>query len=190
MAERARNMRQLLIEAGIEEINRVGVTDFSVRRVAQECGVSCAAPYKHFKDRREFVAAIIEYVNGQWSVRQEEILRSCDGGLQAQIVEVVVGYIRFLMEKPWFRSILMLKDAEFDNIYHKARGQMSSRSQMMEVEFFAQSGWDEAKIKRKLHLVRAILFGTVFLIDTGELEFSEEVLANVRRAVEREFDLP
>ena len=190
MAERARNMRQLLIEAGIEEINKVGVTDFSVRRVAQACGVSCAAPYKHFKDRREFIAAIIEYVNGQWSVRQEEILRDCDGGLREQIVEVVVGYIRFLMEKPWFRSILMLKDAEFDNIYHKARGQMSSRSQRMEQEFFAQSGWDEQKIKRKLHLVRAILFGTVFMIDTGELEFSEEVLENVRAAVEREFDLP
>lgn len=190
MAERARNMRQLLIEAGIEEINRVGVTDFSVRRVAQACGVSCAAPYKHFKDRREFVAAIIEYVNSQWSVRQEEILRSCGDDLRKQIVEVVVGYIRFLMEKPWFRSILMLKDAEFDNIYHRARGQMSSRSQMMEAQFFAQSGWDERKIKRKLHLVRAILFGTVFMIDTGELEFSEEVLENVRAAVEREFDLP
>ena len=52
MAERVKNMRQLLIEAGIEEINRSGVTDFSVRRVAMECGVSCAAPYKHFKDRR------------------------------------------------------------------------------------------------------------------------------------------
>lgn len=190
MAERARNMRQLLIEAGIEEINRVGITEFSVRRVAQACGVSCAAPYKHFKDRREFIAAIIEYVNGQWSVRQEEILSACGGDLRSQIVEVVVGYIRFLMEKPWFRSILMLKDAEFDNIYHKARGQMSSRSQRMEQEFFAQSGWDGAKIRRKLHLVRSIMFGTVFLIDTGELEFGEEVLENVRMAVEREFDLP
>ena len=123
MAERIKNMRQLLIEAGIEEINRVGVADFSVRRVAQACGVSCAAPYKHFKDRRGYVAAIIEYVNEQWYERQEEILSACTGGLREQIVEVVVGYVRFLVEKPWFRSILMLKDEEFDNIYHKSRGQ-------------------------------------------------------------------
>jgi len=183
-------MRQLLIEAGIEEINRVGAADFSVRRVATACGVSCAAPYKHFKDRREFIAAIIEYVNEQWSVRQEEILGSCGNGLQEQIVEVVVGYVAFLMEKPWFRAILMLKDAEFDNLYHKTRGQMSSRSQRMEAEFFAQSGWDEVKIKRKLHLVRAILFGTVFLIDAGELPYDDDVIGNVRLAVEREFDLP
>ena len=190
MAERARNMRQRLIEAGIEEINRVGVTDFSVRRVATACGVSCAAPYKHFKDKREFVAAIIDYVNEQWRVRQEEIIAVCEGGLREQIVEVVVGYVRFLMEKPWFRSILMLKDAEFDNIYHKARGQMSSRSQQMEAEFFAQSGWEPEKIRRKLHIVRAILFGTVFLVDTGELCYDESVLETVRAAVDREFDLP
>ena len=190
MAERVKNMRQLLIEAGIEEINRSGVTDFSVRRVATACGVSCAAPYKHFKDRREFIAAIIEYVNEQWYVRQEEILTSCEGGLREQIVQIVEGYLRFLMEKPWFRSILMLKDEEFDNIYHKARGQMSSRSQRMEADFFAESGWDQEKIKRKLHIVRAILFGTVFLIDTGELSYDESVLETVRVAVDREFDLP
>lgn len=190
MAERMKNTRQLLIEAGIAEINRVGVSDFSVRRVAQECGVSCAAPYKHFKDKRDFIAAIIEFVNGQWQQRQEEILSSCTGGLREQIVETVVGYLRFLMEKPWFRSILMLKDAEFDNIYHKARGQMSSRSQQMETEFFADSGWDQAKIKRKLHIVRAVLYGTVFLIDTGELAYDESVFDTVRAAVDREFDLP
>ena len=189
MAERMKNMRQLLIEAGIEEINRSGVSDFSVRRVAAACSVSCAAPYKHFKDKRDFIAAIIDYVNGQWQQRQEEILAGCSGGLREQIVEVVVGYLRFLMEKPWFRSILMLKDAEFDNLYHKARGQMSSRSQQLQEQFFEQSGWEPEKVRRKLHLVRALLFGTVFLIDSGELEYSEAVLENVRSAVDREFDL-
>ncbi len=190
MAERVKNMRQLLIEAGIEEINRVGVADFSVRRVAQACGVSCAAPYKHFKDRRDFVAAIIEYVNEQWYVRQDDILADCTGGLREQIVSIVVGYVQFLVEKPWFRSILMLKDEEFDNLYHKTRGQMSSRTQKLEAEYFAESGWTREKVKRKLHIVRAILFGTVFLIETGELTFDDKALENVRAAVDREFDLP
>ena len=190
MAERVKNMRQLLIEAGIEEINRVGVTDFSVRRVAQVCGVSCAAPYKHFKDRQDYVAAIIEYVNGQWYERQGEILAGCTGGLREMIVENSVGYVRFLVEKPWFRSILMLKNDEFDNIYHKAQGQMSSRTQKLEKEFYAESGWEPEKMKRKLHIVRAILFGTVFLIETGELTFDDQLLERVRMAVDREFDLP
>lgn len=190
MAERAKNMRQLLIEAGMEEINRVGATNFSVRRVAENCGVSCAAPYKHFKDRHDFVAAIIEYVNGQWRVQQAEILRACGDDLHAKIVENFVGYLRFLMENPWFRSVLLLKNAEFDNIYHKTRGDTPSPSQRLEIEFYRQSGWDEAKMRRKLHLIRAYLFGTVFMIESGELEYNEELLSNVRMTIEREFDLP
>ena len=52
---RRRNTREELIKAGVEEINRYGVAGFSMRRIAQLCGVSCGAPYKHFGDRKEFI---------------------------------------------------------------------------------------------------------------------------------------
>lgn len=190
MAERNKNMREALILAGISEINEHGVHNFSIRRVAENCNVSCAAPYKHFKDKREFIAAIIEYVNEQWKQRQMEILETCGQSLREQIVEVSVGYVQFLMEKPFFRSILMLKDAEFDNIYHCTRGQMSSRSQQLEKEIFATGQWSEAVFRRKLHLIRSLLFGTVFLCDTGEITYSEDVLKELRHNLDREFDLP
>lgn len=190
MAERIKNMREVLILAGIDEINEHGVTGFSIRRVAEACQVSCAAPYKHFKDKREFIAAIIDYVNEQWRLRQQQVLAACGDSLREQIVEVAVNYVKFLMEKPFYRAILMLKDQEFDNIYHKKRGQLSSRSQQLEADFFAASGMDTPTLKRKLHVVRALLFGTVFMFDIGELEYSEEVLANFRYDIDREFDLP
>lgn len=190
MAERNKNMREDLVLAGIREINANGVHGFSVRRVAQSCGVSCAAPYKHFKDKRDFIVAIIEYVNEQWKQRQEEVLAACSDSYRERIVQVSVEYVRFLMEKPYYRSILTLKDEEFDNLYHRARGELSSRSQQMEREFFAQSGMDGATQRRKLHLVRALIFGTVFLIDAGELAYSLETMDNLRQAIDREFDLP
>lgn len=189
MAERIKNMREVLILAGISEINEQGVTGFSIRRVADACGVSCAAPYKHFKDKREFIAAIIEYVNDQWRERQRQVLASCGSTFREQIVEVSINYVRFLMEKPFYRSILMLKDAEFDNIYHKTRGQMSSRSQQLEQDFFAQCGWDAETQRRKLHLVRAMIFGTVFMFDTGELKYDEQTMEHLRFCIDREFDL-
>ena len=70
MSVRVKNMREVLLMAGISEINTQGVTGFSIRRVATACGVSCAAPYKHFKDKKEFIAAIIEFVNEEWRQRQ------------------------------------------------------------------------------------------------------------------------
>ena len=105
-------------------------------------------------------------------------------------MEISVNYVKFIMENPYFRSILMLKDEEYDNIYHKIRGQMSSRSQQLERDFFSGSGWDQTTIKRKLHMVRAMIFGTVFMLDTGELTYSDEVMINLRYNIDREFDLP
>lgn len=190
MAERNKNMREDLLQAGIREINAHGVHGFSVRRVAESCGVSCAAPYKHFRDKREFIAAVIEYVNEQWKRRQQEVLEACGDSLREQIVQVSVEYVKFLMEKPYFRSILMLKDEDFDNIYHRMRGEMSSRSQQLEAEFFASSGMDIPTQRRKLQIVRAMIFGTVFLYDTGELIYNETSIENLRMSLDREFDLP
>ena len=190
MAGRLGNMRERLVLAGIDEINTHGVTEFSIRRVAAACHVSCAAPYKHFKDKRHFVAAIIDHVNEQWHLRQQAVLARCSGGLREQIVEVCVEYVAFLMEKPHFRGVLMLKDDQFDNLYHKVRGQMSSTMQQMQAEFFSQIGYDEATIRRKRLLVRSLLFGSVFLFDAGEIEYGAEALENIRRSINREFDLP
>ena len=190
MSVRIKNMREVLLLAGISEINAQGVTGFSIRRVAAACGVSCAAPYKHFRDKKEFIAAIIEYVNAEWRQRQDEILAACGHDLRQQLVEVCCGYIHFLMEKPYFRSILLLKDDEFDNLYHRPRGALSSRSQQMEQEILTAYGWTPAVFRRKLHIVRSLLFGTMFMLDTGELEYNDETMDNFRHTIDREFDLP
>ena len=190
MSVRIKNMREVLLLAGISEINAQGVTGFSIRRVAAACGVSCAAPYKHFKDKKEFIAAIIDYVNGEWRQRQEEILAEYSGDLRRQLVEMTCGYIHFLMEKPYFRSILLLKDEEFDNIYHRPRGELSSRSQQLEKEIFQTNMFTPEAFKRKLHVIRALLFGTMFMLDTGELKYNEETIKNFRYSIDREFDLP
>ena len=99
--ERETDLRSALIQGGIEEINTYGVNDFSVRRVAGACHVSTAAPYKHFKDKKDFISAIIDFVNGQWAVVQTEVLEGCGDDPRKQLVEVSMAYLRFLMEKPY-----------------------------------------------------------------------------------------
>lgn len=190
MPPRQTNMRQALISAGIEEINANGVHQFSIRRVASACNVSCAAPYKHFRDKQDFIVAIIEYVNDQWHIRQQAVLDACGGSLRERIVEITVQYIRFLMEKPYYRAILMLKDDGFDNLYHRTKGQMHSLAQRLQEEYFYSMGFDKATCRRKLLLVRSMIFGSVFLFDSGELEYSEETVEHIRRTIDREFDLP
>ena len=69
--------RALLIRAGMEELNEYGAAHFSSRRVAKKCGVSSAAPYKHFKDVDAFIAAILKHIISLYSARQEKLLEDC-----------------------------------------------------------------------------------------------------------------
>lgn len=189
MSERTRNLRDELILAGIREINEKGIKGFSIRGVAEACGVSVAAPYKHFKDKKELMAAIIDYVNERWAERQEEIMKSTPDSLRAQIIEITLGYVRFLMERPNYRAILMLKDNEFDNMYHKKRTQFGSLTQTLNAELYAQSGYDEDTWNRKLMMVRSLIFGVVFLFDAGEFEYNEKSMEYLRFTLNREFEI-
>ncbi|MGN0969988.1 MAG: TetR/AcrR family transcriptional regulator, partial [Evtepia sp.] len=160
---RRNSKREDLIKAGIQEINKHGIAGFSMRRIADDCGLSCGAPYKHFENRKDFIAAVIEYVNGQWRVRQQELLDQYAGDLRRQIVEMSVGYVEFLMEHPHYRSILMLKDEEFDNTYHRLRGELSSPTQQLAQQFFDSVGMDDFTSRRKVYVVRSLIFGAVIL---------------------------
>ena len=186
MAQR-RNLRQDRILAGIEEINTYGASEFSVRRVAQACNVSSAAPYKHFQDKKEFISAIIDYVNEQWAVVQEEVLAFCGNDPRRQIVETAVSYVRFLMEKPYYRQILMLKNADFDNLFHRKRGELNSRTQQIMSRIQETYGLSDDVWRRKVLMIRSLLFGAVFMFDSGEFAYSEEALENLRYIIDREF---
>ena len=187
--ERSTNLRQDLILAGIEEINTYGANDFSVRRVAASCNVSTAAPYKHFRDKKEFISSIIEYVNEQWAGVQEQVLAACGGDPRTQMVEVCVAYTKFLMEKPYYRQILMLKNAEFDNLYHRERGELNSRTQQLMATVKQRYGFSDEVWERKALLVRSLLFGSVFVFDNGEFTYSEAALENIRYLINREFEI-
>lgn len=189
MSSRVENLREALILAGINEINANGIAGFSIRRVADACNVSCAAPYRHFKDKRDFIAAIIDYVNDQWAARQEEILAECGDTLREQIIEILLNYIKFLWENPSYRSILLLKDNEFDNLYHKKRTQFGSLTQTLEAELHTRSGYDEESWKRKVMTVRSLIFGAIFLFDAGEYEFNETNMEYLRYTINREFEI-
>ena len=182
-----RDLRQDLIEAGIEEINMYGANDFSVRRVASACGVSTAAPYKHFKDKKEFIGAIIDYVNEQWAVVQDQLLANCTDDPRTQMVTVAVGYVQFLMEKPYYRQTLMLKNAEFDNLYHRKRGEINSRTQQIMQRVKETYHLSDDKWARKCLMVRSLLFGSVFMFDSGEFEYNERTLEHLRYIIDREF---
>ncbi len=187
--KRNTDLRSDLIMAGIEEINTHGANDFSFRRVAAACNVSTAAPYRHFKDKKEFISAIIEFVNRQWAVEQDRVLSGCGTDPKTRMVEVATAYVKFLMEKPFYRQILMMKNADFDNLYHRKPGEINSVTQQIMASVRDAYNLSDEVWERKALTVRSLLFGSVFLFDCGEFAYNEQALENIRHVITREFEV-
>ncbi|MCB1854464.1 MAG: TetR/AcrR family transcriptional regulator [Halieaceae bacterium] len=52
------NLRAELLETAIEQLRSVGADDLSLRALARAVGVSQTAPYRHFADKGELLAAM------------------------------------------------------------------------------------------------------------------------------------
>jgi AcrR family transcriptional regulator len=92
------DLRRSLIEAGRMLLARNGTGGLSLREVAKVAGVSHTAPYRHFKDKADLLAAIAE--TGFEQLRadaQSTALNYIDDPLQ-QYTHCAARYVRFTVE--------------------------------------------------------------------------------------------
>ena len=102
------NLRQALIEAGIKIINEQGEPQLSLRKVAAACGVSHAAPYAHFKDKEELLAAMKSSVTEQFTAQLQRAIASATSAEQ-KILAMGRAYISFFSRNPDYFTFLFGK---------------------------------------------------------------------------------
>ena len=94
------DLRNSLIETGIELINENGINHFSLRRVAAICGVSHAAPYAHFKDIDDLLQAMSDHVSSQFMEALNTALQEQTSSGDDIVRKLGRAYISFFMEHP------------------------------------------------------------------------------------------
>lgn len=99
------NLRNNLIETGIELINCEGIQGFSLRKLAAKCNVSHAAPYSHFKDIDELICAMGEHVTKQFMEKLKEAMIGQEHSPQS-ISLLGRAYISFFIENPQYFQFL------------------------------------------------------------------------------------
>ncbi len=180
-------VRTRLILSGISELCEHGVRDFSLRRVALAAEVSCAAPYRHFKDKDELILEIIRYIFSKWQLLCREIESVCSDNSERLVIELAAANVGFWTANGNFRSVLMLEAGE--EVADSARAELrlfdapiisAVRSLAAEREFSADR---TASLE---YFVTALIYGTVMLVTTGKTKSSAEAISNVRRLLERE----
>lgn len=86
-------------EAALSAIAEVGPDGFTLREVARRLGVSHAAPYRHFKDKRALMTALA--AEGA-ELLGERISRALDGAgedLRARFLAAAHAYVRFAVDE-------------------------------------------------------------------------------------------
>ena len=100
------NVRSRLLFSGLKELETHGVSDFSLRRVAQDAGVSCAAPYRHFKDKDELISSVISFVVEGWTLLSRQITEIFASDPKALVTELSVAGLRFWIANGNFRTVI------------------------------------------------------------------------------------
>lgn len=104
------NLREELIENGLKILDTEGYDGFSLRKVAKACGVSHTAPYRHFKDKEELIAAIAAKVLHQFNDSLETAIAQYPGDVRGQVNEMGCAYVRFFVENPAYLRLLFFSD--------------------------------------------------------------------------------
>lgn len=99
------NLKNELIEKGLEYIDKNGVESLSLRKLADAAGVSCAAPYAHFKNKEDLLAAIQEYITQQFMDNLTKAASDCKDGSRL-LIDLGISYVRFFYENPLYYNFL------------------------------------------------------------------------------------
>jgi AcrR family transcriptional regulator len=100
------DLREALIDAALELIAERGVHGFSLAEATRRLGVTTAAPYRHFADRDDVLAAVAVRALQTFAALLADDAREADTPEQ-RLAAMARTYVRFAAEhRPMFETLL------------------------------------------------------------------------------------
>ena len=109
------NLKEALIEQGIELIHEEGIEKFSLRKVAKKVGVSATACYNHFGNIDELLRGMYSYVIDKFAIVLKQAVE--DNSCHYVTISMGVAYVEFFAKYPHYFNFLF--DSEYLNIQIK-----------------------------------------------------------------------
>ncbi len=177
------NLRTVLIEAGIDILNKEGLKGFSLRKVAAKCGVSHTAPYSHFKDIDALMMAMSEHVTNQFL---ESLSLSVNGKENDEDAVLFIGqaYIKFFQEHPQYFQFLYYHSGMNINLDKEDADDYSTFALFRRTAYkkFEEKGFPEESFPERLASLWSIVHGIVALLTNPNIQYSgdwQQVFKNI-----------
>ena len=172
------NLREELIEKGIEVINEEGEEKLSLRKVAKMCGVSNAAPYTYFKKKSDLLYAMSDYI---WGILVAELDRTRKKYENQEDLLVKLGktyvmffcenhrYYHFMISRKNMKIDLFSKFSEIENNNEKAFSILKIEA----IKILEKMGVPNQAIQDKIIAMWALVQGLVTIMIMNDITYSE-----------------
>ena len=112
------NLREALLQAAIQLIGEVGPAGFTLREVARRAAVSHNAPYRHFQDKEELLAAVAtQGFHGLTEAMLNAVRQQSDSVERLKLAGL--AYVEFALRRPEHFTVMFdapvsrSKDSDF-----------------------------------------------------------------------------
>ena len=172
------NLREELIEKGIEVINEEGEEKLSLRKVAKMCGVSNAAPYTYFKKKSDLLYAMSDYI---WGILAAELDRMRKKYENQEDLLVKLGktyvmffcenhrYYHFMISRKNMKIDLFSKFSEIENNNEKAFSILKIEA----IKILEKMGVPNQAMQDKIIAMWALVQGLVTIMIMNDITYSE-----------------
>ena len=108
MKRNTAQLKEQLIQTGIDEIGKHGIEQLSLRTVAKACGVTHGSPYRHFESKEGYLKVVLTQLS---LFLNQEINEKIDatGSARDQLTRLGLNFIIFAKTYPHFFEALFIK---------------------------------------------------------------------------------
>ncbi|MEM1079710.1 MAG: TetR/AcrR family transcriptional regulator [Pseudomonadota bacterium] len=165
------DLRQQLVTATRELVEEKGPEGFSVSEACRRAGVSTAAPYRHFSDKTDMLAAVILEGMTEMTTRLHAAAAPFPHGSVEGIIASGVSYVAFAEAHPGVFRVMFSEDYKREDL--EEAGHDCYGGLLMQVAaYLGKTEVDEDVLKASFPLW-TFVHGMSFLRIDGKAEFAK-----------------
>lgn len=134
------NLRAELLEAAINQLRNAEIEELSLRALARDLGVSQTAPYRHFSDKGELLAAMAARGYRDLLTALQRSSETCNGLPDEQLIAFAHAYVNYAAANPQLFKLIFGPATQPAEKYPELRA--ASRDTLRLVQDILQQGID------------------------------------------------